>query len=54
MLARNIDFFAVTFIALGLLAFSRLPRFSLPPVPDVRFQQALASDQCPLSALFDR
>jgi hypothetical protein len=50
MLCRNIDFFAVFFIALGLLAFSKLPALAFPRVPEVRFQQALATDECPISA----
>jgi len=55
MLRRNIDFFAVTFIALGLLAFSRLPQLGLPRIPDVRLERAvIASDQCPLTTLFGR
>jgi hypothetical protein len=50
MLYRNIDFFAVSFIALGLLAFSKLPPVAFPGVPVVRFQQALTTEKCPISA----
>jgi len=59
MLARNVDFIAVTFIALGLLAFSKLPQFALPQfalpqVPDIRFERAVVTNPCPVSAFFDR
>ena len=51
MLHRNVDFFAMFFIALGMMAFSQLPAISLPPVPQpIRFQKAMAADQCPVSA----
>ena len=51
MLHRNVDFFAMFFIALGMMAFSKLPAVSLPPVPQpIRFQKAMATDQCPIRA----
>ena len=67
MLHRNVDFFALFFIVLGLLVSSKLatfnPAISLPPVPQpIHFQNAQATDQCPVAAevlsrltvLFDR
>ena len=55
MLHRNIDFFALFFIVLGLVAFAKLPamgrNISLPPAPQpIHFQNAMASDSCPLKA----
>jgi hypothetical protein len=50
MLRRNVDFFAMCFIALGLLAFSKLSAVRLPTLTQpIRFQNAMATDQCPVS-----
>ena len=50
MLRRNVDFFAMCFIALGLLAFSKLSAVRLSPLPQpIRFQNAMTTDQCPVS-----
>ena len=51
-MSRNIDFFAVFFIALGLLAFSKLQAWEFPRAPrTVQVQRAVvpASDECPIS-----
>jgi hypothetical protein len=50
MLYRNVDFFAVSFIALGLLAFSKLPAVTMPRVPAAQIQRAVATDECPISS----
>ena len=59
MLHRNIDFFALFFIVLGLMAFSKLPAIgrsiSLPPGPQpIHFQNALAADPCPITQVLSR
>ena len=51
MFSRNIDFFAVLLIALAFTAFSRIPSVAAPRVPAVRFQQAMAADECPASQI---
>ena len=51
MLQRNVDFFAMFFIGLGLLACSKLPAIGTPPVTQpVHFQSVTAYDQCPVSS----
>ena len=54
MLGRNIDFFAVALIALGLMTFSKLPQVGLHRSADIRFERAAATDQCPLMTFFGR
>ena len=51
MLRRNVDFFALLFIVAGMFAFSSLPAVGLPRAPQpIRFQNAMKSDPCPISA----
>jgi hypothetical protein len=50
MLGRNIDFFAVLFIALAMLGFAELRSWHLPEALDsIRVENAIDVERCPLS-----
>jgi hypothetical protein len=51
MLGRNVDFFAVLFIALAMLGFTALRSWHLPEALDsIRFENAIqVDDRCPIS-----
>ena len=50
MFGRNIDFFAVCLIALGLGAFSKVEAFRPPQVQVIRLQTVRNTTPCPLDA----
>jgi hypothetical protein len=48
MFGRNIDFFAVFFIALTMLVFAEARSWHLPEAMDsIRFENAIDVEQCP-------
>jgi hypothetical protein len=50
MFRRNIDFFAVSFIALAMLGFAEVRSWHLPEALDsIGFKNAIDVEQCPIS-----
>jgi hypothetical protein len=50
MLGRNIDFFAVFFIALAMLGFTEMRSWHLREALDsIRVENAIQVDRCPIS-----
>ena len=50
MLGRNIDFFAVLFIALAMLGFAELQSLHLPDLDHIRVEDAIQVGRCPFSS----
>jgi hypothetical protein len=49
MFTRNVDFFAVVVITLGLLAFSKVSSLDWPERgPSLNFQRAIRIQSCPI------
>ncbi len=50
MFGRNIDFFAVLFIALAMLGFAEVRSWHIPEALDsIHVENAIQIDRCPLS-----
>jgi hypothetical protein len=50
MFGRNIDFFAVLFIALAMLGFTELRSWHIPEALDsIRVENAIQVERCPIS-----
>ena len=47
MFGRNVDFFAVLFIALAMLGFAELRSLHFPNLDTIRIEDAIQVDPCP-------
>jgi hypothetical protein len=50
MLGRNIDFFAVFFIALAMLGFAEARTWHFPALDSIRVERAIDVERCPISS----
>jgi hypothetical protein len=50
MLGRNIDFFAVSLIALAMLGFAEVRTWQFPALDSIRVERAIDIDRCPISS----